>query len=238
MRQLADFFSQGDLAGHVSYALIAISYYATNIYWLRMMAVIGLMFEILYFALSGSAMYTGMAWCVVFILINVFQVQRLIRERVHLRRMSNGALLRQGAFAGLDDAQLSRLVTAGSWRNVDPGSRLTLQGKPVAELVLLCAGSASVEVDGKMVAQLQAGAFCGEMAFVSGEPASATVTVHQPVRAFVFDTHKLRELVSEDELVASAIHHAVGRDLARKMNRNNLAAVRPACAAASERGVQ
>ena len=183
-------------------------------------------------------MYTGMAWCVVFILINVYQVQRLIRERVHLRRMSNGALLRQGAFAGLDDAQLSRLVTAGSWRNFDPGSRLARQGKPVAELVLLCAGSAWVEVDGKRVAQLHAGTFCGEMAFVSGEPASATVTVHQPVRAFVFDTQKLRELVAEDELVASAIHHAVGRDLAQKMNRNNLAAVRPNCAAASEHGVQ
>jgi Cyclic nucleotide-binding domain len=227
MKEFADYLSPGDLAGHVSYALIAISYYATSIYWLRMMAVAGLMFEILYFSLSGGAMYTGMAWGVVFILINVYQVQRLIRERMNLRRMCNVALLRQGAFAGLDNAQLSRLVTAGSWRSFKPGTRLTRQGKPVAELVLLCAGSAWVEVDGKTVAQLHAGTFCGEMAFISGEHASATVTVHQPVRAFVFDANDLRSLVDEDELVASAIHHAVGRDLTQKMNRNNLAAVRP-----------
>ena len=227
MTQLAEYISPGELAGNMSYALIAISYYATSIYWLRTLAVVGLLFEILYFALSGGAMYTGMAWGVVFILINVYQVQRLIRERMNLHRMRDVALLRQGAFAGLDDAQLSRVVAAGTWRSVDGGSRLTEQGNPVAELVLLCAGSARVEVDGKTVAHLHAGAFCGEMAFISGEPASATVTVHRPVRAFVFDTPKLRTLVDEDELFASAIHHAVGRDLAQKMNRNNQAVARP-----------
>ena len=227
MEQLAHYFSPVDLAGHASYVLIAISYYATNILWLRVMAVIGLTFEILYFALSGGAMHTGIAWGVLFILINVYQIHRLIRERMNLRRMRDVALLRQGVFAGLDDAQLSRLVTAGSWRSVEPGTRLARQGMPVAELVLLCAGSAWVEVDGKTVAQLQTGTFCGEMAFASGEPASATVIVQKPVRAFVFDMQKLRTLADGDELVASAIHQAVGRDLAQKVNRDNLAAVRP-----------
>jgi hypothetical protein len=42
MEQLAAYSSRGDLAGHLSYVLIAISYYATNIYWLRGMAVLGL----------------------------------------------------------------------------------------------------------------------------------------------------------------------------------------------------
>lgn len=227
MERLADYFSLGDLAGHVSYVMIAISYYAINIYWLRMMAVIGLLFEILYFALSGGAMYTGIAWGVVFILINLYQIHRLIRERVNLRRMGDAALLRQGAFAGLVNAQLSHLVTAGNWRNIEPGARLTQQGKPVEDLVLLCTGSAWVEVDGKTVAKLHAGTFCGEMAFISGEPASATVTVDRPVRAFVFDMQKLRKLVDEDELIASAIHHAVGRDLTEKVNLSNRAAVQP-----------
>jgi hypothetical protein len=53
------------------------------------------------------------------------------------------------------------------------------------------------------------------------------VIVQKPVRAFVFDMQKLRTLADADELVASAIHQAVGRDLAQKVNRNNLAAVRP-----------
>lgn len=227
MEKLADYFNLGDLAGHASYIMIAISYYATTIYWLRVMAVVGLLLEILYFALSGGAMYTGIAWGIVFVLINVYQIHRLVRERMNLNRMSDLALLRQGALAGLDNAQLSRLVTAGSWRSIEPGSRLTRQGKPVEELVLLCAGSAFVEVDDKPVARLHAGTFCGEMAFISGEPASATVTVHQPIRAFVFDMEKLQALGDEDELVASAIYNAIGRDLTHKLNSKNRVAVQP-----------
>jgi len=227
MEHFADYFSLRDLAGHASYVLLAMSYYATTIFRLRVMAVIGLLFEIAYFALSGGVMYTGIAWGVIFILINVYQIRRLIRERMNLRRMNDVALLQQGAFASLENEQLSRLVTVGTWRDVEPGTRLTQQGKPVAELVLLCAGSARVEVDDRAVAQLHAGTLCGEMAFISGEPASATVIARQPVRAFVFDMRKLRALVEEDELVASAIHHAVGRDLMQKVNRNNSAAAHP-----------
>ena len=76
-----DFFSPADLPGHLSYVLIAISYYATNIYWLRVTAVIGLALEILYFQLSRGAMHTGIVWNLVFILINIYQLHVLLRER-------------------------------------------------------------------------------------------------------------------------------------------------------------
>lgn len=226
MGELAEYSSLGNLAGHVSYVLLAVSYIATNIYWLRVMAVTGLTFEILYFALSGGGgMHTGIAWGVVFVLINLYQIWQLVRERMHLHRMSDVTLLRRGVFAGLDNARLSRLVTVGSWRRVEPGTQLAEQGRPITELILLCAGSACVEVDGKTVARLQPGTFCGEMAFTSGESASATVTVEQSVRAFVFDMQKLQALIAKDDLVAAAIHQAVGRDLAQKLNHNNRAAV-------------
>jgi hypothetical protein len=47
------------------------------------------------------------------------------------------------------------------------------------------------------------------------------VIVRHPVRAFVFDMQKRRTLVDDDELVASAIHQAVGRDLAQKVKSSN-----------------
>jgi hypothetical protein len=35
-----------DVPGHVSYVLIALSYWMTNVFWLRVIAVVGLVFEI------------------------------------------------------------------------------------------------------------------------------------------------------------------------------------------------
>ncbi len=206
-----------DLPGHVSYVLIAISYYLTNIYWLRVTAVIGLAFEILYFLMSGGAMHTGIAWDLVFIAINLYQIYWLVEERWNLSKAENLHLLRQGVFAGLDNTQLARLVRTGSWRMLETATKLTTEGEPVKELVLLCEGQAAVNVHGITVAHLRDGAFVGEMAFVSGNPASATVVAERPSRAFVFDMAKLKALVDGDDLVAVAIHRIVGRDLAYKL---------------------
>ncbi|MCE9521942.1 MAG: cyclic nucleotide-binding domain-containing protein [Alphaproteobacteria bacterium] len=215
-------FIWADVPGHVSYILIAISYYLTNIYWLRVTAVLGLSLEIVYFQMSGGSMHAGIAWDVVFIAINAYQIYWLVAEGRKFKRMEHAHLLRQGVFAGFSDTQLSRLVTAGTWRLLEHGTVLTREGEPVSELVLICNGQAAVETRGNIVAHLRGGAFVGEMAFVSGNPASATVTVEHTTRAFVFDMEKLRKLVAGDDLVAVAMHRVIGRDLAQKLQlRNN-----------------
>lgn len=218
-------FIWADVPGHVSYVLIAISYYLTNIYWLRVTAVFGLTLEIVYFQMSGGAMHAGIAWDVVFIAINAYQIYWLVAEGGKFKRMEHSHLLRQGVFAGFSDTQLARLVKAGEWRILEHGTKLTREGEPVGELVLLCNGQAVVEAQGNIVAHLRGGAFIGEMAFVSGNPASATVTVEHTTRAFVFNMDKLRKLAETDDFVAVAIHSVIGRDLAQKLQvRNNEAA--------------
>ena len=217
-------FIWADVPGHVSYILIAVSYYLTNMYWLRVTAVLGLSLEIVYFQLSGGAMHTGIAWDVVFIAINAYQIYWLIADNRNLRMLEDAHLLRQGVFAGFSHAQLARLVKAGSWRTLEAGTTITNEGEPVSELVLICNGQASVEAQGHVVAHLRGGAFVGEMAFVSGKPASATVTVEHASRAFVFNMEKLRKIVATDELVAVAMHRVIGRDLADKLAAKNEAA--------------
>jgi CRP-like cAMP-binding protein len=87
--------------------------------------------------------------------------------------------------------------------------------------VLICKGQAAVESHGHVVAHLRGGAFVGEMAFISGNAASATVTVEHQTRAFVFDMAKLRKLIDNDDLAAVAMHRVIGRDLADKLAARN-----------------
>ncbi len=136
-------------------------------------------------------------------------MQYLVRERLNLRSVSDVGLLRQSLFANLNDAQLSRVAMAGNWRTFAVAAQLTREG------------AADIEVQGKVVAQLHAGTLCGEMAFISGHHASATLVVTAPTRAYVFEMQSIRELVARDDLVAAAMHQAVGLDLARKVSRNN-----------------
>jgi CRP-like cAMP-binding protein len=227
MGDAATLFVWTDLPGHASYVLIAISYWLTDIYWLRVTAVAGLCLEIIYFGLAGGAMHTGIGWDVVFILINLYQIYRLVAEQHALKAIEDLHLLKQGAFAGLDRRQLARLVRTGAWRTFEPPAKLTQEGLPVQELVLICDGNASVESHGRVVAHLHGGAFVGEMAFISGNPASATVTVERPTRAFVFDMARLRQLAETDDLLAVALHRVIGRDLTQKLAEGDLDPTRP-----------
>jgi len=58
MDALGTLFSLNNFPGHLSYVLIAISYWLTDMFWLRLVAVVGLSFKILYFSFSGGDLRT------------------------------------------------------------------------------------------------------------------------------------------------------------------------------------
>jgi hypothetical protein len=206
-----------DVPGHISYILIAISYYLTNIFWLRVTAVIGLSMEILYFQLSGGDLSTGIGWDVVFIAINFYQLYWLYDEHRRAAKLEGAEHLTGGAFAGLSKLQISRLAHAGAWRTIEKGTVLTREGAPVTELYYLASGRFTVEKAGEAVAEVGRGAFVGEMAFLSGATASATVVAAEDGRALTFEAARLHKVIDTDEAAASALHLMLGRDLAAKL---------------------
>lgn len=210
-----------DVPGHISYILIAISYWLTNIFWLRVTAVIGLSMEIFYFQLSGGDLSTGIGWDVVFIAINFYQLFWLYDEHRRAAKLEGAEHLTAGAFAGLSKLQIGRLAHVGQWRTIPPGTVLTQEGAAVAELFYLVAGEFTVEKAGEPVATVGRGAFVGEMAFLSGALASATVVASAEGRALVFDAARLHKVTETDEATASALHLMLGRDLAAKLRSMN-----------------
>lgn len=210
-----------DVPGHISYILIAISYWLTNIYWLRVMAVIGLSMEILYFQLSGGDLSAGIGWNAIFISINAYQLYWLYDEHRNAAKLEGAEHLTAGAFAGLSKLQISRLAHVGEWRTIEKGTILTREGAPVTELFYLAGGDYSVEKAGEVVARLGRGSFVGEMAFLSGAPASATVIAASDGRALTFKAAQLHKAAENDETTASALHLMLGRDLAAKLRSMN-----------------
>jgi hypothetical protein len=215
----------GDAAGHFSYLIIAVSYWLTNIYWLRVTAVIGLCFEIAYFVLvSGGALYTGIGWDAIFIAINLVHLARLTRERMRLRLASDDRDLLRTLFDGLDDAQIGMLLNSASWHKAEVGEQLTVEGAPVPALMLIAAGQVSVDVGDQTIARMGPGSFIGEMAFLTGGAASATVTATHETRVMKLEQTRLKTLLVIDSQIASVLHRLLGADLAQKLRSLNKAA--------------
>ena len=113
MDDIAAIFSLNNWPGHLSYVLIAVFYWLTDMFWLRLVAIVGLSLEILYFLFTGGDLRTGIGWDLVFIAINAYQLYRLLQDRLSLRLPQADRELLRSVLTGLDDAQIARLLVAG-----------------------------------------------------------------------------------------------------------------------------
>jgi CRP-like cAMP-binding protein len=222
METLSSYFAISDIPGHVSYLIIAISYCLSNIYWLRVAAVVGLALEIMYFLLTSSALYAGIAWDLIFIAINAFHLVLLTRDRFSIRLAADEHSLIKGAFAGLHDAQIAQILKTGTWREIEVGSKLTEEGRPVQELYFIQRGRLGVHTKGNHVAELGQGCFVGEIAFLTGNAATATVVADEETRLIAFNHARLLTACRRDDQIAAAMHKLIGRDLASKIARSDL----------------
>src|SRR5262249_50151312 len=84
---------------------------------------------------------------------------------------------------------------------LEGGARLTDEGARVASLWLLLDGRASVEVGSgatrTLVATVEPGALLGEASYLSGRPASASVTALRDCRLIEFSQAELRRACEE-----------------------------------------
>lgn len=214
---LTQFFSWAAIPGHLAYAIIAISYLLTNIFWLRIAAVVGICLEIVYFFVSGSPVWTSIIWDSAFILINMVQLGRLLRDRWSLKLTSDQKAFIAPIVGDLDKAQVAQLLRTGEWKSLEVGTVVTVEGAPVDQLTFICEGRTEVMVKAQVVAHVGPGSFIGDVAFTTGVPATATVTVDEPSRVLTFDQVRLKALCLRDEQIASAVFRRIGGGLADKM---------------------
>lgn len=221
MDDLAAMFSLNNWPGHLSYLLIAVSYWLTDMFWLRLVAIVGLTLEIIYFLFSGGDLRTGIGWDVVFIAINAYQLSRLMQDRLSLRLPADERELLRNVLTGLDDAQIARLLVAGRFSDIAKGTMLAEENQPLEKLFFICAGHVRVTIGGREVAHLEKGNFVGEVAFLTEKPATATVVAEDSVRALVFERSELSRFFRNEAEVAGLIYQLLGRELANKIKVSN-----------------
>ena len=214
-------FSPYDLTEHLSYLVIAVSYFLTNMFWLRTAAVVGLALEIVYFMLTRQSLTAGLPWDIAFILINLYELALLLHERAMAKLPAADAPLLRRAFDGLDDAQIAKLLRAADWRDVKVGEVITRQDAPVEALYFILSGRAKVEVEGQNVAQLEHGTFIGEIAYLTGNAASARVVMEEAGRLLAFSRVRVAKVTAGDKQISGILYQVLGRDLAQKMRQTN-----------------
>lgn len=126
-------------------------------------------------------------------------------------------------FSHCSDKELAALAEAFEEVTFPEGKVICRQGRLDWQCVVVGEGSAEVVVDGQAVGSVGPGEAIGEIALLTREPRTATVTTKTPMTAYVVEGRRFEAMLEAMPNVAVLL----SRTLAQRLQRLYVAAGRP-----------
>jgi hypothetical protein len=207
-----------DMAGHASFGLTAISFYVRDMIVLRGLAIIAGLVGIIYnYGVAAGPLWLVIFWLSVFIAINAVRIAGLFLERRAVKFSEEETELFETVFQNFSPVEFMKLMRIGQWRSAEKGEYLAEQGHDIGDLKLLYNGEVVVDRDGAEIGRAKDGAMIGEISFIQGGGATATVTVERPSRYIAWPETDLRKLLHRNPAMDVAMKHVFSIDLMRKL---------------------
>jgi CRP-like cAMP-binding protein len=183
---------------------------------LRSLIIAGDIVYVMYFYLAPeSPLWGGIFWSALFVLVNVAMLARIAADRMHVRLQPHEYRLKD-RLVGLSPGQFRGLLRLGRAAEADGRIELTREGETPDMLFCVTDGAYDVDKGGQHVARAEGG-FVGEVAFLLGRAASATVRLDRGARYFAWPVAPLRQHLQRDPALDAAFKAAINRDLAAKV---------------------
>lgn len=112
-------------------------------------------------------------------------------------------------FSGLSHKELARVASIADEIDLKPDKVLIREGDRGREFFVLVSGEARVTRKGRKIATLSPGDFFGEVALVSKQPRTATVTTSVPARALVVNDRDFETLIKDSPSIALKVLNAL-----------------------------
>ena len=201
---------------HLANVLFGAAYLVRGILWLRILSIVACIL-MAFFNYFAGPIWVAIYWNLFFSAVNLVQVWVLMRERAAVFFSDEEAELHETIFQQLSPLEFMKVLRVGHWETVPAGTVIIDKGSEVTEIRLVYHGSAEVEIDSDTRIEIKDGAFLGEMAFVSGKPASGKVTTKTDIRLLSWPFTELRHLFRRNPEIRSAFQTVISSDLASKL---------------------
>lgn len=180
--------------------------------FLALAALAGIIFLIFTDNLFGVDFY----WLLAVLIINLVQFAIFFTKRGSDFKTLEEERLYRTLFSNFTIPQFKKIINAAKVENAEPGELLTEEGKPVSHLILIFKGKARVVVGGHTIAYCHSGNLIGEISFLTGSLATATVYVVEPMNYIKWSQDSLRNLLESDEDLNQAMQRIFNTDFLRK----------------------
>tara|TARA_B100001113_G_scaffold161646_1_gene132222 strand:- start:1388 stop:2050 length:663 start_codon:yes stop_codon:yes gene_type:complete len=200
---------------NIGYALTFVALAIREVLWLRstLTAAQVLLFTYHFFYADNQ---TAAFWTAIFVLVNSYNIIKIILERRPKLIPDEIRDLYDGIFKSLTTREFLYFWNMGTIRSVTD-DYLIHSGEHQDNLLLVLSGSANVQVNGEIIASLDRGAFIAEISFLSGEPASADVYVNEELIFISWRSGRLKNMQNENPEFWMKLQHALSEDLIKKV---------------------
>ena len=210
----------GHFAGHLASMLTMIAYILKDILWLRLLTILSCIAGITFnYFVPATPLWSVIGWNVLFAAINIIQIAIIVRERSGIHFTEEEQELHETLFKQFAPFEFMKLLRIGKWSQAKSGDVLAVEQQPVDSVMLIYNGRLSVESKGKEVAQLQDGNFIGEMSFITGGVATATVRTLEPTRYLSWPKAEIDKLLRRNPSMQSKMQGTFSVDLSKKLAR-------------------
>ena len=200
----------------VAFLLTALAYVMRDILLLRSLAVVSgvLWFVLMYFAGFSSLALVEQS---LLLTINVVRIVMLVKERRSVSFTEEEKELYRTVFSRFSPVEFLKIIRLAEWRNGGPGELLAVQNQPVNHLIMIYNGEVAIVKEDHEVVHLRDGTMIGEMSFLRGGNATATVRVVRPTRYVAWPQEDLRKLLRRNPTMDVAMQSVLSADLINKL---------------------
>lgn len=227
-------FNLSECFGHFSFVLVAASYATDDFTLLRVIAVAGSSFMMVftYFHPHGRVLWLPLKWNALFILINSYRIGSIMYLQAIGSRLSTDLKrIKHDHFDAMELSDYVKLVSIATEETFEDGKLVCYQGQKNRFIRMVIEGNLVVLRDGVHTYSLDEGNFVSEAGLhagllLSGEIESCCAIIAQPklsndsstsTRVLRWDRSELMVLLNKESGLRRALSAALSWDIVRKL---------------------
>ncbi|MBO9999912.1 MAG: hypothetical protein J7641_13080 [Cyanobacteria bacterium SID2] len=209
-----------DYLVNLSSILTLISFTVRSMLVLRILAICAQLTFIPYCFLQPTPLWTPIAWNLLFMGVNIFNLIVLLLEKRSIVFNPDEQKLYDLAFKTLSPGEFIKLMTIGEFRDGVAGEKPIAMGEPISYISILIDGKAAVTANGEKLLDLNEGKLIGLESVLAGEPAQfCEMTLDTPSRYIRWSVVQLQQFLNKRPDVREKFSHIVSQDLVKTIHK-------------------
>ena len=207
-----------DIAGHLSFLIVAISLAMKDIIFLRILGICSGFVGIFYnYFVTSDPLWVTIIWLSIFIIINSYMISRFYLENKGSNLTSKDIEIWKTNFIGLSLSEYKMIKRISNTNIYNTGDVLIHMGIKNKFLYFVNTGNLNVKRNNEVLNTLSQGDVAGEMSFITDSLPNADVIANENSNCITIEKSELKSIMVKNPTLHLSITNLFNLNLTKKL---------------------